>query len=68
MKTIAELLDFSVGSGGDSFESFFQTFGCLVLRHGRLFVKSLNREDQARRNRGGQPPGAIISGSINDND
>ena len=43
-----DLVDFCASSGGDSFKSSFQTFGCLVSRHGRLFVKSLNR------NRGGQ--------------
>ena len=47
-EAIPEPLDFSAGSRGDIFQCFFQTFGCLVLRHGRLFVKSLNREDQGR--------------------
>ena len=37
-------LGFSAGLGGNNFERFFQTFGCLVSRHGRLFVESLNRE------------------------
>ena len=45
-ETIPDLVAFSAGAVGDSFESFFQTFGCLVLRYGRLFVKLCNREDQ----------------------
>jgi hypothetical protein len=45
-ETIPDLVEFSAGAGGDSFGRSFQTFGCLVLRYGRLFVKSLNREDQ----------------------
>jgi hypothetical protein len=47
-ETIPDLVDFSAGSEGDSFESSFQTFGCLVSRYGRLFVKSLRREEQGR--------------------
>ena len=46
--TIPALVEFSAGSGGDNYESFFQTSGCLVSRHGRLFVQSFDREDQAR--------------------
>jgi hypothetical protein len=37
-------MDFAAGSGGGRFESSFQTLGCLVSRHGRLFVKSHDRE------------------------
>jgi hypothetical protein len=47
-ETSSDIVDFSAGSGGDRFERSFQTFGCLVSRQGRLFVKSLNREDQGR--------------------
>ena len=47
-ETIPDLVDFSAGSWGDSFESSFQTFGCLVSRYGRLFVKLLRREEQGR--------------------
>ena len=43
-ETIPEPLDFAAGSGGGRFESSFQTLGCLVSRHGRLFVKSHDRE------------------------
>ncbi|RLS75023.1 MAG: hypothetical protein DWI02_13200 [Planctomycetota bacterium] len=45
-ETIPDLVEFSAGAGGDSFGRSFQTFGCLVLRYGGLFVKSLNREYQ----------------------
>jgi hypothetical protein len=44
-ETIPEPLDFAAGSGGGSFESSFQAFGCLVSRHGRLFVKSVCESD-----------------------
>ncbi len=37
---IPEPLDFSAGSGGNNFESSFSTCGCLVSRHGRVFVES----------------------------
>ena len=47
-ETSSDIVDFSAGSGGDRFERSFQTFGCLVSRQGRLFVKSHNREDQGR--------------------
>jgi len=43
-ETIPEPMDFAAGSGGGRFESSFQTLGCLVSRHGRLFVKSLDCE------------------------